>query len=113
MKKPLRLTPAMNRLLIVALGWQRHNCRDIPEALDKVEEEIDEWRLASALPDQLDELGDIVVSALRAVTRLSSDELEFLVRVMEMKVARRTGDSGVKDKEAEAEELAALAKEFL
>ena len=100
------------RLFAVAAKWQQHNDISMMDAIEKAENEITEWRMASeGGPDELDELGDVVVCVLRALHSLEQNELEFLTLVMEMKL-RRTG-GGVKDKEVEAKIMARFAKELL
>lgn len=101
------------RLLEVAEVWQSHHRRTTDEAIEKVAEELTEYQAAEGNVDKLDELGDVIVNALRALTTLGPLELEFMVRVMEMKADRRTGDGGVKDKVAEAEHVAILKDHLL
>ncbi len=109
----MKMKPALKRLHVIAKAWQRHHCRMTSEAVDKIEDEIAEFREACTRAEALDELDDITVNILRALTTLNPDELEFMVRVMEMKRNRRTGPHGNKDKDAEAEHVAALIKEYL
>ena len=103
----------LERLSDYAIKWQDHHCRTTRELITKIEGEVAEYWQADEHAEKLDELGDIIICALRAFSTLSADEKDFLVRVMKMKVVRRTGEGGVKDEAVEARYVARLAKELL
>ena len=94
---------ALLRLLQCGEEWQKYHKRSIPKIIEKMREEMEEYEEQD--PNSyhaLDELGDIVVGAMRAISELTPKQLEFLTRVSEMKVQRRMYSPGKKDKEAEA-----------
>jgi len=99
----------LRRLFAVAEAWQSYRHRDMESACRKVAEELHEFGDARNLIDKLDELGDVVVSTLRALQSLSPSEREFMLCVGEMKVRRRIGPEGIKDKGAERIEMQGLA----
>lgn len=103
-----------NRLYTCSRAWQeRMTKRSLPEVVDKVVEETGEYFQAESRVDQLDEIGDVLVCALRAITILTPNEREFIAEMMEMKVRRRIGDGdGVKDKEVEARLRKASARKW-
>jgi hypothetical protein len=103
----------LDRLWRCAQAWQQKHDRNLQEVVAKLEEEIAEFWKTNEAFELLDETGDVVVTALRALVTLAPNELEFLVRVMEMKVERRTGPGGVKNKVAEADHVAELVQELL
>ena len=103
----------VNKLLKLAEYWQAYGGASISDVLCDVEEEIYEFRnTAPGSLDSIDELGDIVVNALRVLVRLSPREREFLYRISKMKVDRRIFGPRKKDKEAEAVEFQQIAKEL-
>ena len=101
----------LDRLTKVAGIWQHHHDKTTGECACKVYDELCEYFVAEGEAAKLDELGDVVVNALRALSTLKENELEFLTLVMEMKL-RRT-DGGVKDKKIEGEITAKLAERLL
>jgi len=105
---------SITRLVEVAKKWQVHRKRGIHSAMHKVKEEIEELEeAAGAHLAVLDELGDVLVNAMRALTVLSPTELEFVCQVAEMKANRRLPfQAGNKDKAAEAVETKNIAKEL-
>lgn len=99
----------LDRLYACAAEWQtRRTNRSLRECVEKVREECEEALEVTTHAGLLDELGDVIVCALRAFHRMSPNEREFVCALMEMKVARRI-DRGVKDKDSEAVECAELA----
>ena len=92
----------LQRLVACAEIWQDHHKRDLPSAVEKIAEEIDEFREEEPGYKRLDELSDILVNALRAYVDLTPDEKQFVASVATMKAQRRTGPHGVKDKKEEA-----------
>ena len=96
--KDIRL---IRELLQTAIQWQANNNRNLCSLVDRVEEEVGEFKeLAPSGPyyRMLDEVGDILVNASRIVARLTPIEREFVDKVTKMKAQRRLVDPGVKDK---------------
>lgn len=101
------------RLLHVAARWQDYYNRDLDSIVGKIIEEAGEYVEATEQSSYLDELGDVLVNAMRALVRMTPKQREFVVRVMEMKVSRRLDDPGVKNKIEEAKITAKLAVDLL
>jgi len=101
----------LRRLVRAAEIWQGYHRRDLQGSMGKVREELKEFRQADTYANTLDELGDVVVNVLRALSTLTEREFKFLVQVMEMKAARRTLYG--KDKAQEAIVTKKLAKKYL
>lgn len=106
----------LNRLLLrrltkVAELWQEYLNRDLDSAMGRVKEELEEFFEATSKMDKLDELGDVAVNLLRALSSLTTKELIFVCKVMEMKIRRRTNQG--KDKKAERILTLAFAEAYL
>ena len=110
----------LERLLKVAEAWQKHHTRGVGSIMDKIEDEIKEYReisnISSFLLDnanisKLDEIGDVLVNALRLLSTLTTQEVSFIVCNSEMKAGRRLVNPGIKDKNEEWVETKIIASE--
>lgn len=100
------------RFLEVARRWQEYHTRTPASAVKKLKEEIEEFEAEEeGTLAKLDEAGDVLTLAFRLMWSLSRKDLEFALRVSEMKADRRFS-TGIKDKEAEREEAQRIADEI-
>ena len=91
----------VDRLFVLAGKWQEKHQRNLESLAGKVDEELMELlEEESGSLEQLDEIGDVIVNALRLFYRLDKIEREFVVRSMEMKADQRFKHDKNKAREA-------------
>lgn len=103
-------------LIEVAQAWQDFDHKKMDQIVHQVAEESAEFRLVP--PEDkvatLDELGDVLVNAMRLIVELDANTLEAVRMIADRKATRRMTDavSGQcnKDKVAERKEAEAVVK---
>lgn len=92
--------------------WQEVKQRTTRSSIKKLEEELVEYHEATDQIEELEELGDVLMLAVRTVSTLTYAEKEFIRRTTKMKADRRLVNPKKKDKSIEREIMLEIAKEL-
>lgn len=73
----------------IAQRWQDYHRRNPKSAMGKLKEELEEYFEAANYNEELDELGDVLVLAMRVLVALTPAEQEAVYEIAKMKADRR------------------------